>query len=121
MERKRRSRIPGIGTSTFPVSASAGSTRSRIICTPGTFSASLSPAEALTLVLSTESSPALDGEQAWERRAQHEEGLVAAWKRARPEARTAPDWIKHLVLASDQFVAKRPTPAHPDGLAGISG
>jgi predicted glycogen debranching enzyme len=81
----------------------------------GTFSASLAPAEALTLVVSTESSPALDGEQARARRAQHEERLVAAWKRARPEARKAPDWIKHLVLAGDQFVAKRPTPADPDG------
>jgi len=33
--RKRSSRIPGIATSTFPVSASAGSTRPRIISTPG--------------------------------------------------------------------------------------
>src|SRR5881409_2020749 len=60
----------------------------------GTFSVSLAPGEALTLVLSTESSPALDGEQAWERRAQHEEGLV---------------------------VARRPTPADPDGMTVIAG
>jgi len=87
----------------------------------GTFSVSLAPAEALTLVLSTESSPALDGEPAWERRAQHEERLVAAWKRARPEARKAPDWIKHLVLASDQFIARRPTPSDADGMTVIAG
>jgi glycogen debranching enzyme len=35
MARKRSSRILGIATSTFPVSASAGSTRPRIISTPG--------------------------------------------------------------------------------------
>jgi predicted glycogen debranching enzyme len=87
----------------------------------GTFSVSLAPSEALTLVASTESSPALDGEEAWERRAQHEERLVTAWKRARPEARKAPDWIKHLVLASDQFVAKRPTPSDADGMTVIAG
>jgi len=87
----------------------------------GTFSVSLAPSEALTLVLSTESSPALDGEEAWERRARHEERLVAAWKRARPEARKAPDWIKHLVLASDQFVASRPTPSDAEGMTVIAG
>src|SRR5438445_275254 len=77
--------------------------------------------ERFTLVLSTESSPAFDGEQAWERRAQHEERLVAAWKRARPEARKAPDWIKHLVLASDQFIVRRPTPSDADGMTVIAG
>jgi len=52
--------------STFPVSASAGSTRPRIICTSDVLRFTRA-GEALTLVLSTESSPALDGEQAWGR------------------------------------------------------
>src|SRR2546428_13780351 len=61
----------------------------------GTFSVSLALGEALTLVLSTESSPALDGEQAWERRGAHEEGVVGASTGARPPARAAPGPLTH--------------------------
>jgi len=87
----------------------------------GTFSASIGHAEMLTLVLSTEPSPALDGELAWDRRAQHEARLVTGWKRMQPAARNAPEWIEHLVLASDQFVARRPTSTDPDGMTIIAG
>jgi len=87
----------------------------------GTFSVSLAPAETLTLVLSTESSPSLDGEQAWRRRTQHEDQLIATWKQVGPAARKAPDWVEHLVLVSDQFVVKRPTHSDPDGTTVIAG
>ncbi len=87
----------------------------------GTFSLALAAGEALTLVLSTESSPALDGEQAWKRRAQHEARLVSAWSRVQPAARQAPDWIEHLVLAGDQFIARRPVPDDTDGMTVIAG
>jgi len=87
----------------------------------GTFSASLAPSETLTLVISTEPSPELDGELAWNRRAQHEAGLITGWKTVQPVARKAPGWIEQLVLASDQFVARRPTPTDPDGMTIIAG
>jgi len=87
----------------------------------GTFSAVLGQGETLTLVLSAEPSPALDGGLAWDRRAQREARLVAGWKSAQPAARTAPDWIEQLALASDQFVARRPTPSDPDGMTVIAG
>jgi len=87
----------------------------------GTFHTALAAGEALTLVLSTEATPPRDGEQAWRRRARHEEQLAAAWMRARPEAQKAPDWIKHLVLAADQFVARRPLGDDPDGMTVIAG
>jgi predicted glycogen debranching enzyme len=88
----------------------------------GTFAVSLAPGDTVTLVLSTESSPSLDTERAWARRAQHEARLITTWKQAaRGAARKAPDWVEQLVLASDQFVVRRPTPGDPDGMTVIAG
>lgn len=85
----------------------------------GTLSASLAPGDALTLVLSAEASPSLDGEQAWRRRERHEEEVLAGWRRAQPAARRAPGWIAQLVLAADQFVTGRAR-AGPSGGAGTT-
>ncbi len=87
----------------------------------GTFRASLGPGEALTLVLSAESAPALDGEAQWRRRTRHEAEVLAAWRRARPEARKAPPWIRQLVLAADQFLARRRLADDPEGMTVIAG
>ncbi len=87
----------------------------------GTFQASLEPGDALTLVLSAEAAPSLDGEQAWRRRARHEAEVLTAWRRARPAAEQAPAWIGQLVLAADQFVARRPLADDPDGMTVIAG
>ncbi len=87
----------------------------------GTFRASLGPGTALTLVLSAEAAPSPDGEQAWRRRVSHEEQALAAWERAQPDAQRAPEWIRQLVLAADQFVVKRPLAADPDGMSVIAG
>jgi predicted glycogen debranching enzyme len=87
----------------------------------GTFSASLEPGGALTLVLSAEPSPSLDGAAAWRRRARHEGLIVAAWKRARPDARKAPAWIGQLVLAADQFVVRRSLGHDRDGMSVLAG
>jgi predicted glycogen debranching enzyme len=87
----------------------------------GTFSASLAAGETMTLVLSAESAPALDGEQAWKRQAGHEARLVATWRLSQPAALQAPDWVERLVLASDQFIAKRAVPDDADGMTIIAG
>ena len=87
----------------------------------GTFDVSLEPGGALTVVLSTESTPSLDGERAWRRRVRHEAQLIAAWKRGRPETRKAPDWISQLVLAANQFVVRRPLAEDRDGMTVIAG
>ena len=87
----------------------------------GTFDVSLEPGGALTVVLSTESTPSLDGEQAWRRRVRHEAQRIAAWKRGWPETRKAPDWISQLVLAADQFVVRRPLAEDRDGMTVIAG
>jgi len=87
----------------------------------GTFEASLEPGAALTLVLSAETAPSLDGERAWCRRAGHEADVLTAWRRARPAAEQAPAWIGQLVLAADQFVARRPLADDPEGMTVIAG
>jgi len=87
----------------------------------GTFRARLDPGATLTLALSAEAAPSPDGEAAGERRARHEADVLARWARARPEAATAPPWIRRLVLAADQFVVRRPLPDDPDGATVIAG
>src|SRR5206468_6962133 len=86
-----------------------------------TFRASLELGEALTLVLSAEAEPSLDGDAAWSRRAQHDAEVLDTWRRAQPSAEGAPIWIGRLVLAADQFVARRPLAADADGMTVIAG
>ncbi len=87
----------------------------------GTFRASLDPGATLTLVGSAETAPSPDGERAWRRRVGHEEKVIAAWTRARPQAQMTPEWIRQLVLAADQFVATRSRGDEPDGMTVIAG
>ncbi len=87
----------------------------------GTFRATLSPGSALTLVLSAEAAPSLDGEAAWRRQQQYEEALLTRWRRTHRIARRAPAWVRHLVLAADQFVVQRPLLDDPDGMSVIAG
>jgi predicted glycogen debranching enzyme len=87
----------------------------------GTFKATLTAGGKLTLVLSAEEAPSLDGEAAWERRRRHEEKLLSDWRRAYPAAAAAGPWIQHLVLAADQFLVRRPLPDDPDGMSVIAG
>src|SRR5207247_5999267 len=86
-----------------------------------TFRASLELGEALTLVLSAEAEPSLDGDAAWSRRAQHDAEVLDTWRRAQPSAEGAPIWIGRLVLAADQFLVRRPLVADLDGMTVISG
>ena len=87
----------------------------------GTFDATLEPGRSLTCVLSVEAAPALDGEQAWQRRRAHEAEVLLAWGKAQPAAGEAPPWIDQLVLAADQFVVSRPLADDPAGLSVIAG
>ena len=86
-----------------------------------TFRASLGPGAALTLVLSAEPAPSLDGAAAWRRRGGPEARVLARWRRARPAGRPAPGWIGRLVLAADQFIAARPGRDDPGGMTVIAG
>ena len=86
----------------------------------GTFRATVSAGGTLTVVLSAETEPLLDGDEAWRRRIGHDEALLTAWKRARPAAES-PEWIESLVLSADQFLVRRPLPDDADGMTVIAG
>jgi predicted glycogen debranching enzyme len=90
------------------------------------FYARLAVGEKLTLVVSTEHQALLDGEQARTLESNHDVKLFQAWQKrhsamvATP-AEDEPGWLWQLVLASDQFIAKRALPDDPDGLTVIAG
>jgi predicted glycogen debranching enzyme len=87
----------------------------------GTLRVTLRAGQSLTVVLSTEAAPSTDGEGAWRRRQAHEADLLERWTGGWPGAATAPGWVRHLVLAADQFVARRPLADEPEGMTVIAG
>jgi predicted glycogen debranching enzyme len=87
----------------------------------GHLEAALAPGEALTVTLSAEPTPELDGALAWDRRARHEAEVLARWRAAGPAAAGAPPWIGRLVLAADQFIVQRSLPDDPGGTTVIAG
>ena len=86
-----------------------------------TVRATLRAGKSLTLTLSTEPAPSTDGARAWKRRQAHEADLLARWTRGWPGASAAPAWVGRLVLAADQFVARRPLTDEPEGMTVIAG
>jgi predicted glycogen debranching enzyme len=81
----------------------------------GSFRGTLRPGESLTLVASTEAAPNLDGEAAYAERVVYEQGLLERSPKTDNKA------IRQLVLAADQFVARRRTPTDEDGRTIIAG
>ncbi len=86
------------------------------------------PGESFTVIASTrrdagtgEAAP-LALISALARRRAHEKSLLDTWRRAQPAvARTAPEWIRRLVLAADAFVVERATIVDPHGRSVIAG
>ncbi|HXH66026.1 MAG TPA: amylo-alpha-1,6-glucosidase [Candidatus Limnocylindrales bacterium] len=90
------------------------------------FHGRLAPGEKLTLVFSTEPDALLDGQQARALQSNHDLKLFQAWQKRHSETATTPaedepGWLWQLVLAADQFIAKRALPDDPDGLTVIAG
>ncbi|HLW79869.1 MAG TPA: amylo-alpha-1,6-glucosidase, partial [Terriglobia bacterium] len=92
----------------------------------GTFTAELEPQGSLTMVLSTE--PALDVTHELQSRWAREVVLLEQWAQAiprvsggKPEAEKAPAWVRHLVLAADQFIVRRSLPNDPEAHSVIAG
>jgi predicted glycogen debranching enzyme len=83
-----------------------------------TFQTTLYPGQSLTFVVSTEANPNLDGEAALRAQHHYEQRLLEGWKLDRSKQKeTAPAWIRHLILAADQFIVNRP----PNGKTIIAG
>ncbi len=104
-----------------------------------TFEVTLQPGESLTFVASTEDpnplmgnrldvkntdalGRILDGGTALENRRNYEQKLFKLWQQTNTEvAPKAPDWIKQLVLAADQFIVDRRLENNPEGKSIIAG
>jgi predicted glycogen debranching enzyme len=82
----------------------------------GMFEATLQPGESLTLVASTEESPALDGTAAYMQRQEYDQQVLN-----RSQYLTAPPWVQQLILAADQFIVRRPSADDPNGQTILAG
>ena len=79
----------------------------------------LRPGESFTITASLDPHPDLDGDAAYARRQFYEAELI---NRAQAVGkRPLPPYLRHLVLAADQFVVQRPTPSDPNGHSIIAG
>ncbi len=97
----------------------------------GRFEVTLQPGESVTFIASTEERTQLDGARALAERQAHEVRLIEHSGLAKSGQTVAvletatvsatPDWIRHLVLAADQFIVKRALPQDPDGRTVIAG
>ncbi len=90
--------------------------------------ATLNPGEAIVVTASTRHSAGRDAGTplarafSLQRRRAHEKSLLDAWRRGQSKAsRAAPEWIRRLVLAADQFVVERAIPGEPQGRSIIAG
>ncbi|MEA5624299.1 amylo-alpha-1,6-glucosidase [Nostoc sp. UHCC 0251] len=87
-----------------------------------TFEVTLNPGEAIAFVASTEKQPDLHGEAALKLRRAQEQKLTGIWNSNRPlKTKESPAWIKHLILAADQFIVDRPVPENPYSKTIIAG
>jgi predicted glycogen debranching enzyme len=88
----------------------------------GTFRATLAPGESIAIVLTTRADAALDPAPAYAQRLAEQHALLGQWRAAAPSvADRAPEWIRALVLAADQFVAVRPLADDPGAKTVLAG
>jgi len=92
----------------------------------GQFHSQLRSGESVTLVLTTEESTSLDGEQARTHQANHDMKLFQTWQEQRAQtcamsAEEEPGWLWQLVLAADQFIVRRSFPDQTDGRSILAG
>ena len=85
----------------------------------------LTPGERLLVVASTRPDALagpLAAAAAHSRSIARDRTLLEAWGRAHPAAaRSAPAWVRRLVLAADAYIVARPSTARPDGRTVIAG
>jgi predicted glycogen debranching enzyme len=90
------------------------------------FQSRLQVGESLTIVLSTEERTDLDGEQVRSLRSDHDWKLFQGWQAQHARnCASAPDdepgWLWQLVLAADQFIARRSFPGRGESKTVIAG
>jgi len=88
----------------------------------GTFRATLAPGDSVVIALSTRPNPELDPGRVSEENLAAQQSLLSRWQTADADlAGEAPGWIRHLVLAADQFIARRPLADDPGAQTVIAG
>jgi predicted glycogen debranching enzyme len=88
----------------------------------GTFRATLAPGETVVVVFTTEANAQLDSSRAYAERLAQQHALIERWRAADAAlAGEAPEWVRQLVLAAEQFVATRPLADHPEALTVLAG
>ncbi|HKT46276.1 MAG TPA: amylo-alpha-1,6-glucosidase [Candidatus Acidoferrales bacterium] len=85
------------------------------------FRAQLKAGQMITVVASTNAQASLDAVATRVEREKHDAIVLTNWNDANRDASVAPDWVRQLVLAADQFVVARPLPGEPDGRSIIAG
>ncbi len=87
------------------------------------FQASLEVGESLTFVATTENSnPSLEGGLPLNERHDYEQTILKTWQETDINlTEKAPDWIKQLVLAADQFIVDRPLTNNSIGKTVLAG
>ena len=87
----------------------------------GTFDAELRPGQELLFVLTTEPDDSASS-YTDEQRREREEMLVKSFAGVNPAGSAkAPDWIRQLALAADQFIVQRPLSDDPEAMSVIAG
>ncbi|KAM3106100.1 amylo-alpha-1,6-glucosidase [Phormidesmis sp. 146-33] len=87
-----------------------------------TFQTTLHAGDSLTFIVSTDSTPNLDGESALRSQRAYEQRLVDRWKLDREsQVESTPNWIRQLILSADQFIVNRSTPGNPNGKTIVAG
>lgn len=86
-----------------------------------TFQVTLNLGQTYTFVASTENQTIDDGEAVLKSHYNYEQKLLGLWKAQDSKYKESPEWIKHLILAADQFIVKRPAPDEPHGKTIIAG
>ncbi len=90
----------------------------------GEFHATLAEGDTITLVLSTEPAPILDGASAYAAQQAHERRIlenVAFATHKNEKTDLAEQQLQQLLLAADQFIVARATSIDPDGRSVIAG
>lgn len=87
----------------------------------GDFQATLQPGQSITFVASTDTAPELDGAPAYKRQQAYEQTLVTSANTTPLAPELHNPLVRHLLLAADQFIVKRPTAEHPTGQTIIAG
>jgi predicted glycogen debranching enzyme len=91
-----------------------------VLCA-GSFSTTLSETQQTTFVASLSANASLDGSAAFVRCQAQEQQLLTTWTNTAPALTSkAPEWIRQLVLAADQFVVDRSVGQQP-GKSVIAG